>query len=156
MKKVFVSLAAIASFGLFINSASATCVVGCDINDQLSGNHHNNGGLADVGFSAKASWEGVTGANSESMGSGNHVNESTNFTYGDQTTKYEANATRSTGLPGSGCSGACQDNHGRIMFETKMNAGALATHHAESNNGYGAANSYTGAGGAANFSFSMK
>lgn len=148
MNKNLIALAIIASSALFAGSASATCVMGCE-------NVGNNGGLADIGFSGHSSFEGTTGANSMSSGQGNLKNESQNFTFGEQSATMKTDVVGSTGLPGSGCSGTCQDNHGKTEFNYTGTAGAGAMHNSESNTGYGAANSYTGVGGNANFNFQL-
>ena len=111
----------------------------------------SNGGLADVGFSGHTSFEGTTGANSESSGFGNVKNQSSNYTFGEQLAKTTVDVVRTTGLPGSGCSGTCQENQGQMTFQYTGTAGAGAMHNSESTTGFGAANSYTGVGSNLNF-----
>ncbi len=147
MKKNLITLAAVASFAFFASSASATCVMGCE--------NLGNGGLADIGFSGHSSFEGTTGANSLSSGQGNLKNESQNFTFGEQSANTTVDITRTTGLPGSGCSGACQENMGKVNFDYSGTAGAGAMQNSASSTGYGTANSYTGVGGNANFNFQL-
>lgn len=155
MKKTILSAAIFASFVIFASSASATdnrvTCMGCPTE---TGNHRDNG-LANIQFGGRGGWEGTTGAESMSSGVGNVKNHSENYSFGAQKADISTEVVRSTGLPGTGCSGTCQDNHGQMTFDYKASAGAGAMNESESNTGYGSSKSFTGTGGDHNYQFSM-
>lgn len=141
MKKVIISLATIASFGLFINSASATdkdpVCMGSACAPTSGGNHKpkwNNPGMA---YQVDSHFGGDLNGESTAHGRGNGPKHSSSYALGEQNFATKADVEMTEYRSGTACNGSCDQNKAVLAFkgEQFFNTGAMQSSEGTSSSG---------------------